>query len=103
MIILRGHNAKFFPLRLFVWETVEPSAGSEQTAHCIVDVSHRLHLKKHLKRLMHIRKRRLADTAIQRRTAEYAFDGDAAFFVQHSFNRLFKPLNKRGKIQFFHQ
>ena len=84
-------------------ETVEPAARGEQAANRVVDVGHRLHLKEHLKRLMHIRQGGLAHTAIERRAIEHALDRNAAFLVQHGFNRLFKAFDKSGKIQLLHQ
>ena len=34
---------------------------------------------------------------------EHALDRNAAFLVKHQLDRLFKTLNKSGKIQFFHE
>ena len=103
MIILRGDDAKFFALCFFIRKTIKPAARRQQTTHGIIDIGHGLHLKKNLKRLMQIRERRFTHTAIKCCAAEHALDGHAALFMQHGFNRFFKSLNKRGKIQFFHQ
>ena len=41
MIVLRGYDAEFLALRLFIRETVEPAARSEQAANRVVNIVHR--------------------------------------------------------------